>query len=539
MGKDTEEFNTENDVEKTESVDIGEVNIDENSEEVLDSNESNFEDASNEKLNETIDEAENDQPSMEEPADGDLNVEQEAQDDYVDKRLQEEEINEDLPVNNNVEEVSETNENQEIDNNEVAPDFLEEKQEEASVYDNQDNNLEEANQEEAPAEEKPLEEPAVEDELEDDEYAPDIQEEESVSYKELLFQEAQQHEAEHQNETENDNMNVEIEDNQEQPVEREVSEHVEEVNPEIDNRNKVSLFCENCGAVLTGYSKYCGVCGVKVSMKICKHCGKVISVAETVCPFCKGELDDATEVVPKEQLVEEETPKTEEVIPAPVEKVEDKKEAKPKKNKKQKELPEYKQVVNMLRKRIVLGVQLLLVVILALMMFFVPIMTSKPLYNSLGSLNNEPLVTLSKLITSMMGEGQNSTLIAVNNQPIFMGLPFVQTVLGWFAAQDQAATLSVYLMLFIYGFIGLSLILQVLICGFGMLTHRPIRGKSAKFTLITLVISAIFIYTNLFSGNYAGYDSWIAYAFALFFIYWVTVKIMFYKEVREYNDLKY
>lgn len=535
MGKDTEEFNTKNDVEKTESVDIGEVNIDENSEEVLDSSESNFEDASNEKLEETIDKTENDQPSMEEAVDGDLNVEQETPDDYVDKRLQEEEINEDLPVENNVEEVSENIENQEIDNNEVAPSFLEEKQEEASVFDNQ----KEPQQELETDENK--ETSFSEDVLEDDEYAPDIQEEESVSYKELLFQEAQQHEAEHQNEE--SNMDVEIEDNHEQPVEREVSEHVEDVNPEIDNRNKVNLFCENCGAILTGYSKYCGVCGVKVSMKICKHCGKVISVAETICPFCKGELDDATEVVPKEQLVEEETPKDEtlkeKIIPAPLENATDKKEAKAKKNKKQKELPEYKQVVNMLRKRIVLGVQLLLVVIVALMMFFVPIMTSKPLYNSLGSLNNEPLVTLSKLITSMMGEGQNSTLIAVNNQPIFMGLPFIQTVLGWFAAQDQAATLSVYLMLFIYGFIGLSLILQVLICGFGMLTHRPIRGKSAKFTIITLVISAIFIYTNLFSGNYAGYDSWIAYAFALFFIYWVTVKIMFYKEVREYDDSKY
>ena len=212
---------------------------------------------------------------------------------------------------------------------------------------------------------------------------------------------------------------------------------------------------------------------------------------------------------------------------------------KAKKNKKEKELPEYKLVVNMLRKRIVLGIQLLLVLGVLALMYFVPIMTSRPLFNCYNDLGNESLLTLKSLIDGITGEGVDPSLISVNGVAIFTGLPFMQTILGWFAAADQASNITVYLMLFIYGFIGFSLVLQVLICSFGMLSRKPIRGKSVKFTLVTLVISAIFIYLNLIDQNFSGYDSWIAYAFGILFIYWIVVKIMFFKEVRDYDYSKY
>lgn len=350
----------------------------------------------------------------------------------------------------------------------------------------------------------------------------------------------------------NEDVNIDDENVGENEVDNMQTKEVENVqnNDEITPNNQeetidfnnIEMFCENCGARIIGFSKYCGGCGKKLNKKICVHCGKVIDANETTCPFCNKELNDVTSVVINDKLDEDDTETTnadniteimtqEEVLD----------EQTKQQKKKEKPIKAHKKVVNMLRKRIFLGVQLLLTFLVAIMVFVVPILTKE---NAIGALfkggKGEDLASLSKILTALTSGGAvKESLISVNGTQIFIGLPFMQTILGWFGATGSSSEIALYLLLFIYGLILLMLVINFFVCGFGMLTHGPVRGKTVKNILISLVIAAIFIYPNLASESYQGYDSWILYAFVILFIYWIVVKILFYKETQKYLDSKY
>ena len=64
-----------------------------------------------------------------------------------------------------------------------------------------------------------------------------------------------------------------------------------EVNLNFKYRKSLINKCENCGMIITSYSKNCPTCGQALEMKEivkkCKNCGMLITKSVKICPICR------------------------------------------------------------------------------------------------------------------------------------------------------------------------------------------------------------------------------------------------------------
>ncbi|MBA7515829.1 hypothetical protein ES705_07872 [subsurface metagenome] len=82
-------------------------------------------------------------------------------------------------------------------------------------------------------------------------------------------------------------LELKIERTPEKPAQKDFKE----VNLNFKYRKSLINKCENCGMIITSYSKNCPTCGQALGMKEivkkCKNCGMLITKSVKVCPICR------------------------------------------------------------------------------------------------------------------------------------------------------------------------------------------------------------------------------------------------------------
>lgn len=353
----------------------------------------------------------------------------------------------------------------------------------------------------------------------------------------------------------------------EEPVE------TSKVEPLIDDKNVVSkvnsakdkvMFCDNCGAKIIGPQKYCGGCGVKVSKTICPSCLQIIDSHLLFCPLCGEKLQDPTSNVasspvdvsnqPIEPVINNDIKEeivVDEVVTDSVPVVSN-------------EEPEEVKIetsnvfsINIVRKRIFLAIQMIVVCLVALVMLYVPILTKSNFFGIIGlaikqELSSETMATgfgvidyiVNAIKSASLQIDQSSMLyqmIVYDGSSIYSENRFVLMMLDLFNANSLQLThaLSLYCTVSCYIIISLALLIAFLSAFFGMFSKKkPYKGKALGFLIIALLIGILFVYSATFTQTYKGYDSWLLYGFVLCFFLWFIVKIVFLKEVKKYNSYK-
>ena len=97
------------------------------------------------------------------------------------------------------------------------------------------------------------------------------------------------------------------------------------------------------------------------------------------------------------------------------------------------------------------------------------------------------------------------------------------------------ATLLSYLLMV------LSMLIVFISSIVGLFSKKPFRGKALGSLTIMLFISCLLIYSSVFFDAFKKepvYQSWLIYAFALCFLVWFIIKLVFLKENKLYKAYK-
>lgn len=367
------------------------------------------------------------------------------------------------------------------------------------------------------------------------------------------------------------------------PVEKEIKE-VKEVKEVKDVKEPERfVFCEHCGSKIVGQQRFCSSCGTRASKRICQACHQVIDSNLAFCPLC-GEKQEG--VVPSQVVTNDVVGQnTQDIVnPAPVlnpitdlnnSNVDNKENDtvvvnKPvddnvntndnnvKNNDDEFESPS--DCINMGRKRLFIIIQLIITALVATLMVMVPIITKDSLFASLlpsfsGELEGAKMTFIdlvNGLIASISdviagGEGFFNeadplyALVNVEGNYIFSSMPFVSelvSMLEALAVPIPGFFVSLVAVTLVYFLIALSMVIIFFSSIVGFFRKRPFKGKAMGFLVITLFIGCLIVYLGSIIGPYNGYDSWLLYGFALTFLIWFIIKLVFGKEARLYKRLK-
>lgn len=342
--------------------------------------------------------------------------------------------------------------------------------------------------------------------------------------------------------------------------------------------NEKFVFCDNCGAKIIGSQRYCGGCGIKVSKRICQNCNQIIDAHLTFCPLCgtKGVVEEQVSVnnspttnvysnqpinapVNEEVETQEVNQNFEDNNVQQVEYTNDDNVVLQEVEEKEKlEVIPLNEVVNMGRKRLFVIIQILVVAIVAAIMVVMPILTKQPFVVALVSYfkgeNNETMISLSSLFNYLKENISSSNLIMDeqalesmltngNNKVLFSDVSFISLLINAFPSSlehySKSLSVSLFAMISIYGLIILSMVGLLISSIAGLFNKSPLKAKSLGFVVVTLLVGVVFIYMfNIFFNDFAEYDSWLTYGFAITFFIWFIIKIVFLKETKKYKDLK-
>lgn len=366
------------------------------------------------------------------------------------------------------------------------------------------------------------------------------------------------------------------------PIDNYVKEQQIQTSTPVANENKKEekfLFCNNCGSKIIGSQRYCGGCGVKVSKRLCPSCNEVIDADLMFCSYCGEKLMDSpiqqvvqpvqSNVTPAETVVtnqptnntitvrfegldrkvETEEKKEEvvlaplpEVVPAPVE------------EEKSEEIVAF-EGINMGRKRLFVIIQFFVVALIAAIMVMVPILTKQNLFVALipcfTGETTETLINgigvyeyIAECISKggiSVGEGSVAYGMITNESGAFIFTnikvlePLMKVADGY---ENLEFLFSIGSVLLSYFLIVLSMLIVFISSIVGLFSKKPFKGKALGSLTIMLFISCILIYINVFFDAFKKYDSWLIYAFALCFLLWFIIKLVFLKENKLYKAHK-
>lgn len=334
------------------------------------------------------------------------------------------------------------------------------------------------------------------------------------------------------------------------------------------------VFCDNCGAKIIGSQRYCGGCGIKVSKRICHNCNQIIDSHLTFCPFCgtKGVVEEvkvnnesANNIYAGQPIAFEEPKEVKEVEETPVESNVEQVEYTNDDNvilqtpeEIKEEMIPLNEVVNMGRKRLFVIIQLLLVSLIATIMVVIPVLTKHPfvvaMINYFKGDTSETMISISSLFSYlkdnlstgklvMDDEALKQLLTNGNNKVLFSDVSFVKLIIDAIPSSleqySKLLTISFFFMIAIYGIIVLSMVGLLITSIIGMFNKKPLRAKSLGIVVISLLVGVLFVYIfNVFFNDFAEYDSWLTYGFALAYLLWFIMKLVFLKESRKYKKTK-
>jgi hypothetical protein len=123
-----------------------------------------------------------------------------------------------------------------------------------------------------------------------------------------------------------------------------------------------------------------------------------------------------------------------------------------------------------------------------------------------------------------------------NGGYIFTSINVVDSLLSSFS--DYKLFISFVVVCVVYGFIIISLLTTLISSIVHLIKKNAYKGTSLGLLTISFLIGCLFIYSNIFDDNFANYDSYMIYGFAISFFFWFLVKIIFGKEAKIYKKEK-
>ncbi|MDY2889233.1 MAG: zinc ribbon domain-containing protein [Candidatus Caccosoma sp.] len=351
----------------------------------------------------------------------------------------------------------------------------------------------------------------------------------------------------------------------EETKKEEVKQNTEVLTKKEENLTIKSIYCDNCGNKVLISQKFCPSCGAKINKIICPNCGQIQDAYLKECTRCNKPLNTnelASEETSKVDLIKENRNLTSEanslglnneikekdIINDTNLNEENKQSLINDDNKEiiENEIPsDLKEIVLMPRKRIFILLQIILVAIITLVCLFVPIVTKDNVYNTIFNLINktatDSIITGKECIKLWISSPNDFSIISKflvneNGNYLISSLPFASSIIN--SLGNIEAQVSFYAISSFYLLTLLASLITLLSSIIGFFNSKPFHGKSICFLMISLLIGAIIIQPNCIIGTFKNYDCWILYGFALSFLFWFIIKIVFFKENRIYKKKK-
>lgn len=326
------------------------------------------------------------------------------------------------------------------------------------------------------------------------------------------------------------------------------------------------VFCNNCGSKIIGSQRYCGGCGVKVSKRLCPSCNEIIDSDLMFCSYCGEKLQESpvNNVKPAETPVTnqqntitlriEGAEKTYEPVKEevkPVEEVSPIEEAKPAEPV---EAPIVFEGINMGRKRLFVIIQFFVVAVIAAIMVMVPLLTQgnffvdlidcfKRQYNGEFIRGLDVFEFIKGCFSNANAAIDNVSIKLTNGEGQFVltSIPFFADLFGLLKIEEHSKYIALGATLLSYLLMVLSMLIVFISSIVGLFSKKPFRGKALGSLTIMLFISCLLIYSSVFFDAFKKepvYQSWLIYAFALCFLVWFIIKLVFLKENKLYKAYK-
>ncbi len=351
----------------------------------------------------------------------------------------------------------------------------------------------------------------------------------------------------------------------EETKKEEVKQNTEVLTKKEENLTIKSIYCDNCGNKVLISQKFCPSCGAKINKIICPNCGQIQDAYLKECTRCNKPLNTnelASEETSKVDLIKENRNLTSEanslglnneikekdIINDTNLNEENKQSLINDDNKEiiENEIPsDLKEIVLMPRKRIFILLQIILVAIITLVCLFVPIVTKDTVYNTIFNLINktatDSIITGKECIKLWISSPNDFSIISKflvneNGNYLISSLPFASSIIN--SLGNIEAQVSFYAISSFYLLTLLASLITLLSSIIGFFNSKPFHGKSICFLMISLLIGAIIIQPNCIIGTFKNYDCWILYGFALTFLFWFIIKLVFLKENKIYRKKK-
>lgn len=347
-------------------------------------------------------------------------------------------------------------------------------------------------------------------------------------------------------------------------IKKDENQNTDALTKKDDGQAIKSIYCDNCGNKVLISQQFCPSCGSKINKTICPYCGQIQDARFKTCTRCNKPLN-ATELVNDEIVEDKKEPtiiKENESIKNEVNtenltnetKIENQVNEVVNDNSLEvvnKEIIENEvnanlnEIVLIPRKRIFIFLQIIIVAVITLICLFVPIVTKDTVYNTIFNLINktatDSIITGKECIKLWINSPNDFStiskyLVNENGAYLISSLPFVSSFINNF--KDLSAQVSFYAISSFYLLTLIASLITLINSIIGFFNSKPLYGKSICFLMIVLLIGAIIIQPNCIATTFKNYDCWILYGFALTFLFWFIIKIVFFKENRLYRKKK-
>ena len=358
----------------------------------------------------------------------------------------------------------------------------------------------------------------------------------------------------------------------EETKKEEVKQNTEVLTKKEESSTVKAIYCDNCGNKVLISQQFCPSCGSKINKTICPHCGQIQDARFSTCTRCNKPLN-ANELIKNDSLINEskneetlikENDNTEKLNENKIENVAEikdesivnevdslKENNEDIVNETSNDIVEnevssnLKEIVLLPRKRIFIFLQIILVATITLVCLFVPIVTKDTVYNTIFNLinktANDSIITGKECIKLWLTSPNDFSIISKylvneNGKYLISSLPVISPLINNFG--DIGAQVSFYAITSFYTLTLFASLIVLINSIFGFFNTKPFYGKSICFLMIALLIGAILIQPNCIADTFKNYDCWILYGFALTFLFWFIIKIVFFKENRLYRKKK-